>query len=266
MFYWIYDLSNWSLALLCTVVFVGFTWTGLLATRSTVRKWMRPQPETNDLVSYFMSAYGVFYGLTLGLIAVGTYQNYTDVDSTINKEAAALGVLYRDVSFLPQGTREELQDILRDYCRHVIDKSWPVQREGKLDPGEITWLNAFQKKLGDFEPKTRGQEALLADTFRQFDDYDDIRQIRLSDVTTGLPAPLWWVVIVGALVNIVLTWLFSVDQLRVHLLLTGLLSLLVALLIFLIAAMDNPFRGQFSVSPDAFVIIRDTLMILTTRS
>jgi hypothetical protein len=42
--------------------------------------------------------------------------------------------------------------------------------------------------------------------------------------------------------------------------LTALMASLLGLLVFLIVAMDHPFRGTFSVGPDAFVIVRDQLM------
>ena len=38
------------------------------------------------------------------------------------------------------------------------------------------------------------------------------------------------------------------------------MGLLLGSLIFLIAAMDNPFRGEFSVGPDAFQLIYEGLM------
>jgi hypothetical protein len=37
-------------------------------------------------------------------------------------------------------------------------------------------------------------------------------------------------------------------------------SSLIGLLIFLTAAMDNPFRGEVSIGPDAFVVVYDQLM------
>ena len=45
-----------------------------------------------------------------------------------------------------------------------------------------------------------------------------------------------------------------------HFWMTALLSALLGLLIFQLAAIDNPFRGDISVSPDAFVIVYEQLM------
>ncbi len=68
----------------------------------------------------------------------------------------------------------------------------------------------------------------------------------------GLPETVWWVVIVGSSASILLTWLFTVENLSRHLFLTVLYSGLIGLLIFLIAALDNPYRGEISVGPEAY--------------
>ena len=41
-------------------------------------------------------------------------------------------------------------------------------------------------------------------------------------------------------------------EIHVHLILGGAPSMFLGLVIFLIAAMDNPFRGEVSVTPDPF--------------
>ena len=68
-------------------------------------------------------------------------------------------------------------------------------------------------------------------------------------MTTGLPAILWWVVAFGALLNIVLIWMQDME-IHVHLILGGVLASILGAVIFLIAALDNPFRGIVSVGPD----------------
>jgi hypothetical protein len=49
-------------------------------------------------------------------------------------------------------------------------------------------------------------------------------------------------------------------EIHVHLILGGMLSLFLGIVIFLIAAMDNPFRGEVSVGSVAFEIVFDQLM------
>jgi hypothetical protein len=260
VFYWIYDIPSWSLALLFAVFFVGVTCLGIVLTRSHVRRWVKPQEDWNEVMGYVLSCHGVLYGILLGLIAVGTYQNLSDVEETVGREASALAALDRDVSSYPDPIRVELRELLGEYCRFVIEEAWPAQRRGIIPEGGTARVSAFQRKLMTFEPATKGQEALHAATLHQFNLFVEVRRERLHHVTTGLPPVLWYVVAAGAVLGIVLTWLFSIDSLSAHLTVAGILSLLTGLVVFLIAAMDHPYRGDVSVTPEAFEIVQKSLI------
>ena len=62
---------------------------------------------------------------------------------------------------------------------------------------------------------------------------------------------MWYVVLIGAVLNIMLVWLFDIDFLS-HLALGGVLAFFLGTVILLIASMDNPFRGEVSIQPEAF--------------
>lgn len=53
-----------------------------------------------------------------------------------------------------------------------------------------------------------------------------------------------------------MSWLFVVPNYRIHQILNGPMAALLGLLVFMIAAMDNPFRGEVSVGPEAFLGVR----------
>src|SRR4029078_13369555 len=73
------------------------------------------------------------------------------------------------------------------------------------------------------EPQTKGQEALHNAALRQFNEFFEARRLRLFSVTAGIPPIMWYVVAVGALINMLLIWMFDL-RLRTHLMLGGLLS------------------------------------------
>ena len=75
--------------------------------------------------------------------------------------------------------------------------------------------------------------------------------MRLFSVNTCIPAVMWYVVILGAVLTMVMVWLFDMKLLG-HMLLGGRLAAYLGTMIFLIAAMDNPFRGEVSVSAEPF--------------
>ncbi|MCF7964670.1 MAG: DUF4239 domain-containing protein [Methylobacter tundripaludum] len=261
MFYWIYDIPNGLLAGLMCLVCLSYTWIGLLTLRPWIRKWLgSEQGGENEFVSYFLSAYGVFYGLMLGLIAVATYQNFSDVDSKVAREVTSIAALYRDVSSYPEPVRSSYQSHLRGYVHYVIDEAWPAQQRGIVPMGGSMRVTNFQKDLFAFEPKTKGEEILHAEALRQFNVFIEARVAGKQSVGASLPEELWYVVVIGAALNLALIWMFSIDRVSIHLALSGILSLFVGLMLFFIAAMDNPFRGTLSITPEAFQMLLDSTM------
>ncbi len=62
-----------------------------------------------------MGLSGIFYGITLGLIAVGTFDNFNQTETIINNESSVLGALYSDVNILKKPEKENLKKTLKDY-------------------------------------------------------------------------------------------------------------------------------------------------------
>lgn len=250
MFYWIYDLSTEWMAILIAGSFVIFYWLGCIFIRPLLRTIARTR-GANDLVGYILSCFGVFYGLLLGLIAVAAYQNYSQVEAAVQREAVALTALFYDVSSYPEPHRHNLRRILREYNRFVIKYAWPQQRKGIVPTGGVTRMNAFLEQLLAFQPETKAQEIIHAEAIHQFNVFLEHRTMRLQTVSTGIPSVMWYVVIVGAIINLIMVWLFDM-RLITELILGGFLAFFLGTMIFLIAAMDNPFRGQVSISPEPF--------------
>jgi hypothetical protein len=259
MMYWIYDYPSWAIGLLFVVVFVGVTWIGIFVTRGTVHSWVHRETRANDMIGLALSSFFVLFGLLLGLVAVATYQNYFSVADTVDKEASSIAALYRDFGAYPQPIRDRLRDRLRDYTRYTIEDGWPLQRRGIAPTGGTDRITKLSELLFTFVPSNRSEEIMHTQVLRHFDNVVELRQSRLANVTLGLPAVLWWVVAFGALLNIVLIWLQDME-IHVHLILGGVLASIIALVIFLIAALDNPFRGEVSVGPDSIALVYETFM------
>ena len=257
--YWIYDIPTVAAAGLLAALFVGICWTGTILFRPIVRSLVHHQPGLNETVGDFLQYFGVIYGLLLGLLAVATYQNLSDVEKAVGSEASSLAALYRDVSVYPEPARTELKGLLRDYTRYVIDEAWPLQKKGLVPPGGVKKVAAVWERLASFEPETKAQEALHETALHQFNVFFEHRRTRLYSVTSGIPAMLWYTVAVGALLNMILMWLFDL-RLSLHLLLGGILSFFLATMISLIVLMDHPFLGEVSISPHAFELVYDQLM------
>lgn len=259
MFYWIYDYPSWLIGGAFAVVFVSLTWLGIFVSRPIVRSWIHGGRSANDMVGFAFSGFSVLYGLLLGLLAVAAYQNFAAVGDVVTKEASTLASLYRDLQGYPEPIRGDLRGKLREYTRFVIEDSWPEQRKGNIPAGGSERVTAFFNDFIAFKPQDKSEEIVHAEALRQFNAYIELRRERLANVTTGIPAVLWWVVAIGAVLNIAFVWLLDME-IHVHLILGGILSLFLGIVIFLIAAMDNPFRGEVSIGPDAFQLVYDSTM------
>jgi len=240
-------------------VFVATTYSGIFLLRPIVRPWIHSERRANDMVGLTLSSVSVLYGLLLGLLAVGTYQNFSSVSDIVTKEASSLAAIYRDVGGFPQPIRGSLRDKLRDYARNLIEEGWAQQQQGIVPRGGSERMTNFFDELLTYNPTEPSREIIYAETLRQFNNLVEIRRSRLANVTTGIPAVLWWVVAVGALINIALICMLEME-LHVHLLLGGAMSLFLGIVIFMIAAMDNPFRGEVSVGPEPIQAVYETTM------
>lgn len=258
--YWIYDMPNWLLGVLTVSVFLVISLAGLVVSRPFSRKLLGASSAHNDVVSYIFAGIGVFYGLALGLLAVATWEDFTQIDGQISTEAAVLASLYRDLDGYAEPMRTRLETKLRHYVEVVVQKDWPAHQRGESPEEGTLLLDEIENEVMAFEPKTEREKiahgAVIESLSRVFEE----RRLRLQSVGTGLPMSVWAVVLIGAALTISLTYLFWVDSLKLHAILTAFLATFIALLIFLTAAMDNPFRGEFSVSPDAFRSVLDNVM------
>ena len=258
-FYWVYDLPNWLFGLLVVALSVTIGLSGMLVLRSRIRG-LHGGHSHNEIVSVFFASMAVFYGVAVGLFSVGAWQTYTDVESKVALEAATLASLYRDVSHFAEPARSEAQARLGTYTRNIFDQVWPQQRKGIVTYSNDALLSSFYDTMVNYEPSTEMQKEVSAESLRQFNRLIELRRLRLQNVTVGLPRTMWTLVILGAIVTLASTWFFDVRSLMMHSWLTVLLAILLGMIIHLLAAMDNPFRGDYCVSPKPFQMVYDDLM------
>jgi hypothetical protein len=257
--YWIYNIPAWLLGVLVVGAFLAFAGSGVLLTRPAVAKRFGKEEGWGEHVSIILEAAFVFIGLLMALVTIAAYDNFAEARNKVASEASEVGTLYRDVTAFPDPPRSQVEGYLATYVDTVINTDWPEQQRGVLpsqepEPGQVL------RSLASFEPASAGATNLQQATLAQVNAWLKARRDRIDLVTRGLPADLWVVLVLGAVINIGLTWLLPVRSVQAHLILSWAFAAVVGLLLFVTASMDHPFRGTFSVSPEAFhVIQRDVI-------
>jgi hypothetical protein len=237
-----------------------FALVGLLMVRRHVLPRLRIHHEDSELTATVVQSIMVFYGLAVALIAVSVFETHSDVSKIVSGEATALAALYRDVSSYPETVRPQLQNDLRDYVHYVIHEAWPLQRRGKVPGGGVERMSRFQVVLLSFEPATEGQKLLHGETLRAYNQMIQARRLRLDAGNTGLPGVMWTVVVAGAFLGLSSTFFFKVEHTHLQAIQVLLLATFIGLVIFMIFALDRPFRGDLGLPPDPYQLIYDQLM------
>ena len=256
--YWLYNIPTVALVALFAVMFVGYTWLGDLLLRPILRRLLHKQTRLNEMVGVSLASHCGFFGILLGLLAVATYQNFSDVDRIVTREAGLLRAFYRSIQSYPEPTRSETLPLIKEYVRFVIEEAWPEQRQGRAAPGGVPRMNAVQNKLFTFEPQSKGQEILHDRTIEQFNQMADVRRQRIQAADTGIAPAMWYVVAIGVLITIALFWLLEMEP-ATQFILGGLLAFFLSTVISVLVATDHPFRGEMSIGPDAYQAIYERM-------
>ena len=257
---WLHEMSSLRAALLLVAFIELVSLIGLILARRFLIPKFHYGEGINDAVSGIVQAIGVFYGITVGLIAVAVWNTNSGAAGLVSKEASAIGAAYRDASGYPSPKREELQGKLREYTVFLIEESWPAQKKGQILPRGTAIMDEFQNMLYTFEPATEGQIAVHAETLRAYNNLIEYRRLRLDAVNSGLSKTMWAVIWIGAAISIGVVYLYRVEDPILHGALVALMSGFLALVLFMITINDKPFYGNNSISPAPYELILDHLI------
>ncbi len=244
----ILDLPLSTLTLVVALLSVGFAWAGALFLRPFLRLFVRARGQENDVVGYVLSSFGVLYGILLGLTAVAAYQNWVLMDSNLSREAGALVGVYQIVSTYPDPERTELREGLRGLATYLSESEWALMRAGKPSPEGFQRTTDLERQLLAIDAASVSSASVHDRALEQFYTFLDLHRLRLYSADTGIPSILWYVVIIGAAINMILIWLLN-TRLLAQLFLGGMFALFLGALILLIAVMAKPFQSNLGVTP-----------------
>jgi hypothetical protein len=242
---WMYLLPNWLLCLIVLAVFTGLSMLGLWMTRPWV---ISLGSHHNEVVGFFLGAVGVTYAVLLAMIAVAAWTNYTVVDGLVAQEADVTSDIFRKLELFPHPCRDNLCGMLRDSTVAVVSTEWPALQHGTDDKRALLMATELFDAVRSFTPDGETEGKLQKEVLDRLDTLQAIRRNRAHAGSSGLMPVLWLVVIVGALLNILLSYLFHIENHRLQQCLTALFALSLGTVVYLIATLDHPMWGEISVS------------------
>lgn len=246
---WLYWIPTWELAIVIFVAMASGSILGLFISR----RWLLRHPHKgNDLIFNFVASAGLVYALVLGLIAVATWEKFSAVEAVVAKEAYALNDLFFDVGGLDDHTRLTLQQEIRDYLNLVVEKEWPAQKLGTIIEGGAPLARQMARDMIRAESTTERQKIVHSQALVELNNFLTARRARRYAMEEGLPAILYFLVLGGAGVLIMMTYALWTEEFHLQLILTLGLVATISMVILLIVAMDHPLWGQVGVSAEAY--------------
>jgi hypothetical protein len=253
----IFSLPLWLLAIILNVWLMGIALVGLWI----VRRYVLPRLLLTYDDAYYAAAIVqsamLLYGLVTALTAVGVWQRYAQVSDVVSGEATAITSLWRDLGGYPQPLRGTTKNILRGYTEQIIRDAWPQQRRGQIPREGVAWMDRLQADLFTFEPATESQKILHAETLQSFNQLVQKRRQRLDSVHAGLPGVLWFVLLPGAMGCVVICLFFQIRNAYFQGILLVSLAGFLAMVLFVIIALDRPFVGEMGITAESYQLVYD---------
>jgi len=259
---WFHQLSSSELAAIVVVVTLAVSITGLALTAHRVRETRLHETLDNGAIAGLLAALIGIYAIAAGLTAVAVWGNTGDAAANVGREAAAINVLWHDLGGYPQPLRNETRRAVMDYTKFVIDQEWPLHRRGEAPSISIAEMERFQSNLFGFEPGTEGQKVLHGQTIAAYNKLLEARRLRLQSVEdTALPIELWVVVLLLGVIAISSCFLLRMESFAMHAIITILVAMPIALILYFIAVTDRPFQGGVAVSAEPYRAILEKIMV-----
>lgn len=206
----------------------------------------------NEVAGFIFAAIAAVYGVLLAFLVLVVWQTFETSQVTVENEANHLVNIYRLGQGLsePYGSRVRQQSLA--YAKGVRDDEWKTMEEGKSSPqvsAALDELWRIHRELDASDNRSNNHEQQFFDTLNEL---GNTRRLRLLQSRLELPALLWGLLIVGALITIGFTLFLRAPNWKAHLLMAGMFAGLVAFVLLLVVELDNPFAGAVHVEPFAF--------------
>ncbi len=251
---WLHDLPQGLGAVLVCAAFVIPTLVGSWLLQPSVARLFQGERDINTVLGFLLNTFALYFGVLLALLSIAVFENHSRAQDAVDREAAGLIKLYRDVRQYPEPIRAQLSGTLHKYTDEVIQRGWALQATGEFSRAEVAIMNELHGALARFAPANVSESLLHAETLRALDGFVEARRLRVSAGGSAIPRIMWVIVLCGAIVNAFVIWMFDLRR-STHAIVGGTLSLFVGLVIYMIVSLDVPFRGPHGIKPDALILV-----------
>jgi hypothetical protein len=208
--------------------------------------------DHNDIAGFMFAVVGVVYAVVLAFLAIATWERFDAAEVRVHDEASQLMVVYRRIDAFPSATKIVRGEIA-GYVDLVVKDEWPEMNSGGQSDEANRLIERIAYQVRHLQVRTASQQVLLTSLIDGLQATMMDRNARLLLGNTGLNGFLWTILFLGAASTIAFSYLFAFRSVSAQVAMTGLLAFSLALVLYLIAVVDYPFRGDVRIQATPFV-------------
>jgi hypothetical protein len=187
----------------------------------------------------------------LAFLAIAVWENFQAAEQRTYEEASRLTTVYRKSDLFPQV--HAIRSELRRYVSLVVDREWQEMYHGKHDDQAEALAEHIAFDVRHLPLTNAAEQNVHAAMMQSMDEALVDRDFRTSQSSLGINGFIWFVLFVGAAATIGFAYFFAFNNRWAMIAMVGMLGFMLGLVLFLIAGVDFPFRGEIRVGPEAFV-------------
>lgn len=199
----------------------------------------------------------LIFGLALAMSAVTAWGNIKTASQNAAQEADGLAGVYWSASNFSDAEKEKIQGLVRSYTTLVVEKEWPLMREGKTSPTAWDTLDQLRRETYALRPRTPFEENMQTNMIENAREVSVMRRQRALDVDSGLPGVMWGALIIAGGLNIVVPLLINTRLTGRTAIAQGLTAAVAVGALLVVYEVSHPFSQGVSVSPGSFTQLQD---------
>jgi uncharacterized protein DUF4239 len=243
-----------SLAILIASVVLALS--GLVLVRRSAR--ISSLEAHNDVAAAVYQTIATVYAILLAFVCVVAWERFDTSGNDALREASTITSLHELAQSFSSPARERIDASLLRYTQTVVDDEWDRMARGQESKAAERSISDLWQEYRQL-PESDRQQVAYAESLHGMTALEDARAVRLDAATGQIPRILWVVLVLGAIIAIGFTYLFGVQNFTAQAVITTALTVTIAGVLVLTFVLDDPFRGDVRVRPDA---LRGTEQVL----
>lgn len=250
---WFAALPLWASAMVVVGVPTVLAMFGPVLVRRRVA--LERLTTNNEVAGFKFAVLGVVYAVLLGFAVIVVWEKFHDAESAVMQEAGTSATMFRMSDGLGGEAGAALHARLKEYVKIAIESDWPAMARAGLSRDGTRAMNDLYATVLAGPAQSPRDTIVMQELLTQLDQLTQARRTRIALAEGIVPGVVWTVLFLGAVVTVGFTFFFGTFHLRAQVLMTGLLAVTVFMGLFVILAINHPFTGMVSVTPEPLQLV-----------